>query len=47
MTSSTDLLDVNPNVQPIDWGSTSTQTNSEDKDTSEKSNVAILLKNYC
>ena len=37
--SSTDLLDVNPNVQPIDWGSTSTQTASEDKDTSEKSSV--------
>ena len=39
MTSSTDLLDVNPNVQPIDWGSTSTQTDSEDNDISEKSNI--------
>ena len=39
MTSSTDLLDVNPNVQPIDWGSTSTQTDSEDKDISEKSSI--------
>ena len=39
MTSSTDLLDVNPNVQPIDWGSTSTQTESEDNDISEKSSI--------
>ena len=39
MTSSTDLLDVNPNVQPIDWGSTSTQTGSEDNDISEKSSI--------
>ena len=39
MTSSTDLLDVNPNVQPIDWGSTSTQTDSEDNDISEKSSI--------
>ena len=39
MTSSTDLLDVNPNVQPIDWGSTSIQTDSEDNDISEKSSI--------
>ena len=37
--NSTDLLEIDTTVQPIDWGSTSTQTNSEDKDTSEKSSV--------
>ena len=37
--NSTDLLEIDTTVQPIDWGSTSTQTNSEDKDNSEKSSI--------
>ena len=37
--NSTDLLEIDTNVQPLDWGSTSTQVNSDDNNTSEKSST--------
>ena len=36
--NSTDLLEIDTNVQPLDWGSTSTQVDSENNNTLEKSN---------
>ena len=37
--NSTDLLEIDTNVQPLDWGSTSTQVDSENNNTLEKSNT--------
>ena len=36
--NSTDLLEIDTTVQPLDWGSTSTQVDSENNNTLEKSN---------
>ena len=36
--NSTDLLEIDTNVQPLDWGSTFTQVDSENNNTLEKSN---------